>query len=99
MLKENDRTELKERLTPDLEKEAVAMLNAKGGHIYIGVKDDGSVAGVQNPDELQLIIKDRLINNIRPSIMGLFEVDCKEIDGKDVVVVGLASGIAQPYYI
>jgi predicted HTH transcriptional regulator len=98
-MKETDRIELKEQLTPDLEKEAVAFLNAKGGHIYVGVKDDGSVVGVQNPDELQLKIKDRLINNIRPSIMGLFEVENKEIDGKDVVVVGLASGVAQPYYI
>ena len=98
-MKETDRIEFKEQLTPELEKEAVAFLNAKGGHIYVGVRDDGFVVGIQNIDEIQLKIKDRLISNIRPSIMGLFEVENREIDGKNVVVVGLASGTTPPYYI
>jgi len=39
-MKETDRIEFKEQLTPELEKEVVSFLNAKGGHIYIGVKTD-----------------------------------------------------------
>ena len=98
-MKETDRIEFKEQLTPELEKEVVAFLNARGGHLYIGIKDNGSVVGIQDTDQIQLKIKDRLINNIRPSIMGLFEVENKEIDGKDVIVIGLASGTTPPYYI
>jgi predicted HTH transcriptional regulator len=98
-MKETNRIEFKEQLTPELEKEVVAFLNAKGGHIYIGINDKGSVVGIQNIDKIQLKIKDRLINNIRPSIMGLFEVENKEIDGKNVIVIGLACGTTPPYYI
>ncbi|MDR0978148.1 MAG: ATP-binding protein [Endomicrobium sp.] len=96
---ETNRIEYKEKLTDDIEKEAVAFLNSKGGEIRIGVKNDGTVIGVKNPDELQLKIKDRLKDNIRPSILGLFDVFTQEIDGKMVVVVKLSSGTLTPYYI
>ena len=52
---ESDRIEYKERLTDDLEKEVVAFLNSKeGGSIYIGVKKDGTVVGIEKCDELNL---------------------------------------------
>ena len=99
-LTENNRVELKERLTDDLEKEIVAFLNYKeGGIVYIGIDKNEKVLGVDNCDELQLKIKDRLINNISPSIMGLFDIYCEEIDNKNVLKIILASGIEKPYYI
>ncbi|MDR1695053.1 MAG: putative DNA binding domain-containing protein, partial [Endomicrobium sp.] len=96
---ETNRTEYKEKLTDDIEKEAVAFLNSKGGEIRIGVKDDGTVIGVKNSDEIQLKIKDRLKDNIRPSILGLFDVFTQEIGGKMTVIVKLSSGTLTPYYI
>ncbi|GBR77015.1 ATP-dependent DNA helicase [Candidatus Termititenax persephonae] len=96
---ESNRIEHKETLTDELEKSVVAFLNAKGGNIYIGIDKKGSVAGVTNPDDMQLKIKDRLINNIRPSIMGLFDIFVEERDGKNIVVVNLAGGTYTPYYI
>jgi predicted HTH transcriptional regulator len=96
---ETNRIEYKEKLNDSLEKEAVAFLNSKGGDIYVGVKDDGTTVGVPNPNDVQLKIKDRLKDNIRPSIMGLFDVFTKNIHGKTVVVVSIASGTEIPYYI
>jgi predicted HTH transcriptional regulator len=96
---ESNKIELKGQLTPELEKEVVAFLNAKGGHIYIGINDNGSVVGVEKADEVQLKIKDRLISNIRPSILGLFEISIEEKDEKNIIVIGLASGVEPPYYI
>ncbi|MDR1418426.1 MAG: putative DNA binding domain-containing protein [Endomicrobium sp.] len=99
MKHETNRIEYKEKLTGDLEKEVVAFLNFKGGDIYIGIKNDGSSVGVKNPDDIQLKIKDRLINNIRPSIMGLFNISTQERDGKIIIVVNIPSGAETPYYI
>ncbi|MDR2395521.1 MAG: putative DNA binding domain-containing protein [Endomicrobium sp.] len=100
---ETNRIEYKEKLTEALEKEAVAFLNSKGGDIYIGVRNDGSILGVSNPDEIQLKIKDRLKDrlkdNIRPSIMGMFDIFTQVKDGKTIIVVNLASGAETPYYI
>jgi predicted HTH transcriptional regulator len=67
---ENSRIEYKRELTDGLEKEVVAFLNAReGGILYIGIDKDGDVFGVKDCDNLQLAIKDRLRNNIKPSII------------------------------
>lgn len=72
---ETNRIEYKEILTANLEKEVVAFLNYReGGIIFLGINNDGCIVGVDNPDEKQLQIKDRLKNNIKPSCMGLFDV-------------------------
>lgn len=73
---ETHTTEYKRQLTDGLEKEVVAFLNSgDGGEIFIGIdtKTDSTVA-IDDIDSIQLKIKDRLKNNIEPSIMGLFDV-------------------------
>ncbi|MDR0830489.1 MAG: putative DNA binding domain-containing protein, partial [Prevotellaceae bacterium] len=96
---ESQRLELKEQLPDNLEKEAVAFLNASGGELIIGVQDNGAVVGVDNPDAVQLKIKDRLVNNVRPSILGLFEIKLENHNDKTIVVTTFASGVEKPYYI
>ena len=96
---ETNRIEYKETLTDKFEKAAVALLNSDGGDIYIGALDDGSFVGVPNPDAIQLKIADRLKNNIRPSIMGLFDIMTETHNGKTIIVVNLASGAEKPYCI
>jgi predicted HTH transcriptional regulator len=96
---ETNRIEHKEKLTDDLEKGVVAFLNSRGGNIYIGIAKNGSVVGVSNPDKAQLQIKDRLRDNVRPSILGLFDILTEERDGKTIIVINLAGGTETPYYI
>jgi predicted HTH transcriptional regulator len=98
-LHETNRIEYKEKLTADMEQEAVAFLNSEGGDIFIGIRKDGSVAGVANPDQEQLKIADRLRNNIRPNIMGLFDISTEKRDGKDIIIINFASGTEKPYCI
>nr|MBA3985476.1 ATP-binding protein [Flavobacteriales bacterium] len=97
---ETKRTEFKETLNDKLEREVVAFLNyVGGGVIYIGIDNTGNTIGIQNPDELQLKIKDRIKNNITPSCMGLFDVVTEEKEGKTIIKVIVASGQERPYYI
>ena len=96
---ESRRLEYKLTLTDNLEKEAVAFLNADGGQIHFGIRDNGTVVGVADADTMQLQIKDRIINNIRPGTLGLFDLFVEEHDGKQIVVLNLAGGPAVPYYI
>jgi predicted RNA-binding protein with PUA domain len=57
---EDDKTEFKLELNDKLEKEVVAFLNSpKGGDIYIGVADDGSVVGVENIDKSGQVCRNR----------------------------------------
>ena len=97
---ENNRIEYKRELTDGLEKEVIAFLNYHdGGIIYIGIDKHGTVYGVSECDALQLVIKDRLKNNIQPSCLGLFDVIHETRDGKDIIKLIVASGTEKPYYL
>jgi predicted HTH transcriptional regulator len=83
-----------------LEKEVVAFLNYLGGGvIYIGIADDGAIVGLEQTDQLQLKIKDRIRNNIEPSCMGLFDVVEENLNGKHIIKIIVASGQERPYYL
>ncbi len=100
MWQEDNLTEFKSEINDKLEKEAVAFLNSdKGGDIYIGVADNGKIIGVKNSDELQLIISDKLKNNIEPSCLGLFDVYPIEKEDKIIVKIIVSRGTEKPYYI
>jgi predicted HTH transcriptional regulator len=97
---ESNRIEYKRQLTEHLEREVVAFLNSgEGGVIYLGIDKNGNMIGIEDSDSQQLTIKDRLKNNIRPSIMGLFEIEHEERDGLDLIRVTVAGGLERPYYL
>ena len=97
---ETNRIENKEQLNEDFEQEVIAFLNYKeGGIIYVGIRKNGQVVGVQDADLTQLKIKDRIKNNIQPSTLGLFDVIVETIDNKEVIKVVISSGTEKPYYL
>ena len=97
---ETNRIENKEQLNEDFEQEVIAFLNYKeGGIIYVGIRKDGQVVGIDNLDLIQLQIKDRIKNNIQPSTLGLFDVMVETIDNKEVIKVVISSGTEKPYYL
>lgn len=97
---ETNRIENKEQLNDDFEQEVIAFLNYReGGNIYIGINKDGKITGIDNIDQAQLQIKDRIKNNIQPSTLGLFDVIVEKIEDKDVIKVVISSGTEKPYYL
>ncbi len=99
-LKETNRIEFKRELNDKLEKEVIGFLNNnEGGHIYIGIDDDGYLHPIDNIDALQLKIKDRIKHNIYPSTMGLFDVSLESLEDEAYIKVTVASGSEKPYYI
>ncbi len=97
---ETNRIENKEILNANFEQEVIAFLNYKeGGIIYVGVRKDGQVIGVDDIDLTQLQIKDRIKNNIQPSTLGLFDVVVETIDDKQIIKVVISSGTEKLYYL
>lgn len=99
--KENSRTEFKIKLTDDIEETIIGFLNSKdGGNLYIGVSDNGEVKGLSsNLDLLQRKIKDRIISNIEPSAMGLFDIEVLEENRKKYLHITIARGTEKPYHL
>ncbi|MGN0973805.1 MAG: RNA-binding domain-containing protein, partial [Bacilli bacterium] len=89
------------KLVDDLEETVIGFLNSKdGGNIYIGVDDNGNVTGLKNNiDLLQRQIKDRIISNIEPSVLGLFDIEILEEDNKKYLNIIVARGLEKPYHL
>lgn len=98
---EDSRTEFKIKLVDDLEEIVIGFLNSRdGGNIYIGVDDNGTVVGLKNNmDLLQRKIKDRIISNIEPSVLGLFDIEVLEENNKKYLCIIVARGTEKPYHI
>ena len=97
---ESNRIEYKKILNDSLEKEVVAFLNSReGGIVYIGIESKGAIVGCENPDEVQLKIKDKLKHNISPSCLGLFEVILEKKENKNIVKIIIVNGRETPYYV
>ena len=65
---ESDMVELKETYVDDIRKEIIAFANTSGGTIYIGVKDNGEVVGLDDLDAVTLQIANVCRDAIKPDI-------------------------------
>ena len=65
---EGSTIEFKRIYVNDIAKTAVAFANTKGGRIYIGIEDDGTVAGIDDADDVMLKCTNNLRDSIKPDI-------------------------------
>ncbi|MDD4388184.1 MAG: putative DNA binding domain-containing protein [Bacilli bacterium] len=96
---ESDIIELKESLTDDIKKEIVAFANTNGGTIYIGIKDDGTIVGVNNPIKIMESVSSMIHDSISPDLTMLISVTKIVEDNFDIICIKVGKGINKPYYI
>ena len=65
---ENETTELKEIVVDDIKKEIIAFANCGGGRLYVGVRDNGTVAGLSASDEAALQISNMVRDAVKPDL-------------------------------
>ena len=94
---ESETLELKEKYTDVIVKEIVSFLNGNGGSILIGVKDNGTVVGVDNVDEVLRKISDIITTQIEPNPQDEIKSELKFDEGKIVVVININKGRSYLY--
>lgn len=99
IFQENETVELKEIVTDDIKKEIIAFANCNGGKLYIGVRDDGAICGLDNPDDAALQISNMVRDAIKPDITMFLHYETITEDGKKIVAVDISRGTDRPYYI
>ena len=104
-LRENFDTEFKELdrdtgvLPNSIPKTIVAFANTEGGELYIGIRDDGSVAGIADTDDVMTRLSNIANDTILPSIMPFIQICSVEMEGKQVIKLTVAVGSDRPYYL
>ena len=67
--------------------------------MYVGIRNDGSVAGVPDPDDIMTRISNVVHDTILPDIMPFIQIRPIEMEGKQVVKATIAVGTERPYYL
>ncbi|MGM9680155.1 MAG: RNA-binding domain-containing protein [Eubacteriales bacterium] len=96
---ESEFVELKYEAVGDICKEVIAFANTKGGTLYIGVQNDGRIAGVENADRVTLQINNMVRDSIKPDVTMFVRYETQEIDGKQIIAVTVQKGTDRPYYL
>lgn len=99
IFQESETVELKEFITDDIKKEIIAFANCNGGKLYIGVRDDGTVSGLDNPDSIALQLSNMVRDAIKPDVTMFLHYETLEEDGKKIVAVDIQRGTDRPYYL
>ena len=99
VFRESETVELKEVVVDDIKKEIIAFANCDGGKLYIGVRDDGTVVGMDNPDGTALQISNMVRDAIKPDITMFLHYETVEENGKKIVAIDIQRGTDRPYYI
>ena len=99
LFRESETVELKEVVVDDIKKEIIAFANCDGGKMYIGVRDDGTVIGLDNADSVSLQISNMVRDAIKPDITMFLHYETIVENGKNVVVVDIQRGTDRPYYL
>lgn len=89
---ESEKLELKEKYSDTVIKEIVAFLNGEGGTILIGVKDDGTVIGVNKVDEILRKISDIITSQIEPNPQEEINSELKFDNGKIIIAINIDKG-------
>lgn len=96
---ENQNLEFKQEYVPEIRKEVVAFANAEGGTVLIGVRKDGVILGVEDPDAVMQQVANSLKDAIAPDIMPFVSIKCITAENRHVVEINVSTGTNRPYYI
>ena len=96
---ESENCELKEKVNDKLIREIVSFLNANGGSIYIGIRDDGFIVGIENIDETMKRIMEIITSQIEPVPQELIRNEVIYDDNKYIINVKIDKGIEPIYCI
>lgn len=96
---ESETVELKSTVVADLCKEVIAFANTKGGTLYIGVEDDGTVVGVEGADRITLQVNNMVRDSIKPDLTMFVRYETQTVEGKQIIAVTVQKGTDRPYYL
>ena len=99
IFQESETVELKSIVVDDIKKEIIAFANCEGGKLYIGVQDDGTIIGVEDPDGTALQISNMVRDAIKPDLTMFLHYETLNENGKQIVAVDIQPGTERPYYV
>lgn len=99
MFFESEVVELKSQIVPEICKEIIAFANTKGGTLYIGVRDNGEVVGVEHADKVILQLNNMIRDSIKPDVTMFVKYETVKVEDRNIISVSVQKGTDRPYYL
>lgn len=78
-------------------KEVVAFANSSGGHLFVGVDDNGTISGLKYPEDDEFVLTKAIKELCKPMIR--FEVECLKIkEDVEILHYHILEGDKKPYF-
>jgi len=95
---ENTTTEFKREFNDKVIHTMLAFINTKGGTLYLGLSDDGSVYGINGNIDIEgRRITDSFRNNVTPDPSPHFKIEPEKHGDKYIIKITVEQGSAVPY--
>ena len=89
VFQESETVELKSVVVEDIKKEIIAFANCEGGKLYIGVQDDGTVVGLDDPDGVALQVSNMVRDAIKPDVTMFLRYMTVDVQGKKILPIDI----------
>ena len=89
MFFESEVVELKSQIVPEICKEIIAFANTKGGTLYIGVRDNGEVVGVEHADKVILQLNNMIRDSIKPDVTMFVKYETVKVEDRNTISVSV----------
>ena len=77
-------------------REVVAFANSDGGHLFVGVDDDGAISGLKYPEDDEYVLTKAIEELCRPEID--FEMELLQIHDVEILHYRIKAGSRKPYF-
>lgn len=96
---ESETIELKAQVTEGIVKELIAFANMRGGTIYIGIADDGTIIGLDSPDLAAVQVSNKVRDSIKPDVTMFLHYETLQLEDSSVLKIDVQKGTNCPYYL
>mgnify|MGYP004459001951 FL=1 len=96
---EDQNTEFKQEYVTDIKKEVLGFINSDDGTIYVDIRKDGEVIGINDPDCTMLKIANSLKDTLVPDVMPFIKINSLTVENKIIIEIQISTGTNRPYYL
>ena len=83
----------------NITRDITAFLNTRGGTIYLGVEDDGTITGITDVEKVIEGLRAMIRKDIQPDALSHIAIEKNTFEGKDIAVLKVSKGTEAPYYL
>ncbi|MDR1041178.1 MAG: putative DNA binding domain-containing protein [Deltaproteobacteria bacterium] len=99
MYKESMTEVLCPQITEDIKRNVIALVNSRGGSVYVGINNKGDIVGLADPHTELSRIEGMISEEIKPDVTQFIQTKIEQINDIHVILITVKTGTQRPYFL